>query len=239
MSAAVEERTRSEHFKTELITNVSHDLKTPLTSIVNYTALLKAEQEKEQPDETKMREYTEILERQSAKLRKLTEDLVEASKASTGNLKCEPVLLDVGELITQAAGEYAERFDAKKLEMIIREPEGAVNIMADSRHMWRIFDNLLGNIAKYALEGTRVYISLYAQEGRATAIFRNTSKYELKLDPAELSERFVRGDASRHTDGSGLGLSIAKSLAELQGGTLDVVTDGDLFKVILTFPLAK
>lgn len=239
MSAAVEERTRSEHFKTELITNVSHDLKTPLTSIVNYTALLKAEQEKEQPDETKMREYTEILERQSAKLRKLTEDLVEASKASTGNLKCEPVLLDVGELITQAAGEYAERFDEKKLEMIIREPDGTVNVMADGRHMWRIFDNLLGNIAKYALEGTRVYISLYAQESRATAIFRNTSKYELKLDSAELSERFVRGDASRHTDGSGLGLSIAKSLAELQGGTLDVVTDGDLFKVILTFPLAK
>lgn len=239
MSLAVEERTKSERFKTELITNVSHDLKTPLTSIVNYTSLLKAEEEKDEPSAEKLREYTEILERQASKLKKLTEDLVEASKASTGNLKSEPMPLELGELITQAAGEYSERFEAKRLEPMIRKPDTPVYIMADGRHMWRIFDNLLGNIAKYALEGTRVYITLSAQEGRASAIFRNTSKYEPAASGADLSERFVRGDASRHTDGSGLGLSIAKSLTELQGGTLDILTDGDLFKVVLSFGVTE
>ncbi len=235
MYAALDERMRSERFKTELITNVSHDLKTPLTSIVNYVDLLKSERTSEAPDEEKITEYVEVLERQSERLRKLTSDLVEASKASTGNLECEPSRIELGEMISQASGEYAERLSSLGLELIVRISEEQMSIIADGKHLWRIFDNLMNNIAKYSLHGTRVYIDAYVSGDMAYIIFRNTSRYELNVSPDELTERFVRGDASRHSEGSGLGLSIAKSLAELNGGRLDIFVDGDLFKVVLGF----
>lgn len=239
MSVALEARLKSERFKTELITNVSHDLKTPLTSIVNYVDLIKTERALDVPDEGKISEYIDVLDRQSERLRKLTEDLVEASKAQTGNLEVNPAPIELGEMIAQTQGEYAEKLGALGLELIVRRPENAVGIMADGKHIWRIFDNLMNNIGKYALEGTRVYIDVSQHEGRAYVIFRNTSKYELNISPDELTERFVRGDSSRHTQGSGLGLSIARSLAELNGGKLEIFIDGDLFKVVVSFEVNK
>ena len=231
MNKAVNERMRSEHFRTELITNVSHDIKTPLTSIINYVDLL----EKEEIDNEKAREYLEVLSRQSARLKKLIDDLIEASKASTGNLNVSLERCELGVLIDQCAGEYAEKLKAAGLELVVTKPEEPVTIMADGRHMWRVFDNLLNNVCKYAMAGTRVYINLDKEAGRATVTFRNISARQLNISGEELMERFVRGDSSRNTEGSGLGLSIARSLVQLQKGELELTVDGDLFKVTLKF----
>ena len=229
---AVEERMRSERLKTELITNVSHDLKTPLTSIINYASLIG----NENLETGKVKEYAEVLLRQAGRLKKLLEDLVEASKATTGNLEVNLAPCEIGVMLSQAAGEYEQRFGEKRLELIIKQPMEAVRIQADGRHLWRIFDNLLSNVYKYAQENTRVYVNVEIKENHVEIIFRNMSKYALDVSPQELEERFVRGDKSRHMEGNGLGLSIAGSLAQLQGGSMQVVTDGDLFKVILSFP---
>jgi len=235
MTKAVEERLKSERFKTELITNVSHDIKTPLTSIINYVDLIK----KENIESEKLKEYIDVLDRQSSRLKKLTEDLVEASKASTGNLAVNMVPTEIGVLFTQAVGEYEERIKNSGLELILEEPEEDIFIMADGRLLWRVFDNLLSNVCKYAQPGTRVYLNLEKINGQAVIIFRNISKYALNITSDELLERFVRGDRSRHTEGSGLGLSIAKSLTELQKGNLDLYIDGDLFKVVLKFDISN
>ena len=232
LNAAVEERMRSERFRTELITNVSHDIKTPLTSIINYVDLL----EKEEPKNERQREYLEVLSRQSARLKKLIDDLIEASKASTGNLPVELERCELGVLLDQCAGEYSERLQQAELELLLSKPETPVTVLADGRHMWRIFDNLLGNIVKYAQPGTRVYLDLTAAAGMATVTFRNISRSRLNISGEELMERFVRGDSSRSTEGSGLGLSIAQSLTRLQKGEMDLTVDGDLFKVTLRFP---
>ena len=231
MSHAVDERMKSEHFKTELITNVSHDIKTPLTSIINYVDLIK----KEQPQDEKISEYIAVLERQSARLKKLIEDLVEASKASTGNISIDMAPCEVGVLLEQAVGEYQQRLINSKIEPVLTVPPKPIKIMADGRRLWRVFDNLLCNVCKYAQPGTRLYLTLEQSGNQARIIFRNISHTELNISGDELLERFVRGDSSRNTEGSGLGLSIAQSLVELQKGKLDLVVDGDLFKVILTF----
>ncbi len=232
LNEAVEQRMKSERFRTELITNVSHDIKTPLTSIVNYVDLL----QKEEPKTEKQQEYLEVLSRQSAKLKKLIEDLIEASKASTGNLSVNLQPCDLSVLLDQTAGEYGEKLEKAGLELVLQKPESPVTVMADGRHLWRVFDNLLNNIVKYTMPGTRVYLSLQAQEGEARVTFRNISREPLNLSASELTERFVQGDASRHTDGNGLGLAIAMSLMKLQKGDLDIEVDGDLFKVTLRFP---
>ena len=231
MNKAVNARMKSEHFKTELITNVSHDIKTPLTSIINYVDLL----EKEEIDNEKAKEYIQVLSRQSARLKKLIDDLIEASKASTGNLNVNMERCELGVLIDQSAGEYAEKLKAAGLELVITKPEEPVVIMADGRHMWRVFDNLLNNVCKYAMAGTRVYLNLDKAAGKATVTFRNISASQLNISGEELMERFVRGDSSRNTEGSGLGLSIARSLVQLQNGELELTVDGDLFKVVLRF----
>lgn len=231
ISRAVAERMRSEHLKTELITNVSHDLKTPLTSIINYADLIC----QEETDNPRIKEYSEVLLRQSGRLKKLLEDLVEASKATTGNLEVNLAPCEVGVLLTQAVGEYQQRMEEKGLELKASQPEAPVRILADGRHLWRVFENLLNNICKYAQENSRVYLSVEQREDKVYVIFRNMSKYALDISPEELEERFVRGDKSRHMEGNGLGLSIAKSLTELQNGSLSIVIDGDLFKVTLSF----
>lgn len=232
MAKAVAERMKSEHLKTELISNVSHDLKTPLTSIINYSDLLGQTAEPE-----KVKEYSEVLHRQSVRLKKLLDDLLEVSKASTGNLSTDPAPCDVKVLITQTTGEYEQRFTERNLELIRQEPEEDVHIMADNRHLFRIFDNLLGNICKYAQPGSRVYLNVEREEKKVRIVFRNMSEYPLNVNGEELMERFVRGDRSRHKEGNGLGLSIAMSLAQLQGGSLQIITDGDLFKAVLEFPV--
>ena len=231
ISRAVEERLRSERMKTELITNVSHDIKTPLTSIVSYVDLLS----REEIDNEQAKEYIEVLRRQSARLKKLTDDLVEASKASSGALGVMIEDCSLSVMLEQTAGEYGEKLAQKELELVLRKPEKEVMARADARHTQRIFDNLMSNILKYALPGTRVYLELKEGENGPAVIFRNTSRSEIVQSPEELTERFVRGDASRSSEGSGLGLSIARSLAELQGGSLAVTVDGDLFKVTLGF----
>lgn len=249
ISAAVEQRMKSEHLKTELITNVSHDIKTPLTSIINYADLIGKEvsgdvkdtgdgagTETAQEREQHISEYAEVLLRQSQKLKKLLDDLLEASKATTGNLEVHPEVCDVSVLLSQAVGEYEQRFSEKKLETIVKQPEETVKVMADGRHLWRLFDNLLNNIYKYAQAGSRVYLNVEHDGQNANIIFRNMSAYPLEMSPEELEERFTRGDRSRHMEGNGLGLSIAKSLTELQKGDMEIVTDGDLFKVVITLP---
>ncbi len=230
LNIAVEQRMRSERLKTELITNVSHDIKTPLTSIINYVDLLKKE-----PLEGKAREYANTLERHANRLKKLTEDLVEASKAATGNIKAELVPMNFCELIRQAVGEYSERLEKAAIEPVVSLPEGPRYILADGRLIWRVIENLLSNAAKYAQPGTRLYIAL-PEKGRSVVLeMKNISRDRLNIHADELMERFVRADSSRHTEGSGLGLNIARSLAELQGGKLSIEIDGDLFKVSLTF----
>lgn len=249
ISAAVEQRMKSEHLKTELITNVSHDIKTPLTSIINYADLIGKEvsgdvkdtgdgagTETAQEREQHISEYAEVLLRQSQKLKKLLDDLLEASKATTGNLEVHPEVCDVSVLLSQAVGEYEQRFSEKKLETIVKQPEETVKVMADGRHLWRVFDNLLNNIYKYAQAGSRVYLNVEHDGQNANIIFRNMSAYPLEMSPEELEERFTRGDRSRHMEGNGLGLFIAKSLTELQKGDMEIVTDGDLFKVVITLP---
>lgn len=231
MTRAVDERMKSERFKTELITNVSHDLKTPLTSIVSYVDLLK----KEDIDNERAKEYIEVLDRQSQRLKKLTTDLVDASKASSGALAVNFEQVDLGEMVRQSAGEYAGRFAAAGLEPVATVPEGEWVVRADGRLLWRVLDNLLSNAVKYAMPGTRVYLTVDAQEGKTVLAVKNISRDALNIPAEELLERFVRGDASRSTDGSGLGLSIAQSLMELMGGKLRLTLDGDLFKAELIF----
>ena len=232
MTRAVNERMKSEQFKTELITNVSHDLKTPLTSIVSYIDLLK----KEPIDNERAREYIDVIDRQSQRLKKLTTDLVDASKASSGalNVSCEPV--DLCELLRQCAGEYAERFAAAGLTPVPSLPEREIIVSADGRLLWRVLDNLLTNAVKYSLPGTRVYLEVECRDGGKTVSLKNISREPLNIPAEELMERFVRGDESRSSEGSGLGLSIARSLMELMGGELRLTLDGDLFKAELIFP---
>ncbi len=232
IQAAVEDQMKSERMKTELITNVSHDIKTPLTSIVNYVDLLK----KQEMPTQEAKEYLEVLDRQSAKLKKLTEDLVEAAKATTGTTTVNFQRTDVNVLLTQSAGEYQEKLQSKALQLMLTPAPGNPAISADGRLLWRIFENLLSNIYKYALPGTRVYLTCTEEDDKVAITFRNISETPLNISADELMERFVRGDASRHTEGSGLGLSIAKSLTQLQYGTFDIAIDGDLFKATLTFP---
>ncbi|MBR0160528.1 MAG: HAMP domain-containing histidine kinase [Oscillospiraceae bacterium] len=232
LSRAVDERMRSERLRTELITNVSHDIKTPLTSIINYVDLLS----REELPEGNAAEYVEVLKRQSARLKKLTDDLVEASKASTGNLPVTLEQLDLGVLTDQIQGEYGERLAEKKLELIITKPEKPVHVQADPRHLWRVLDNLMTNILKYAMPGTRVYYTLECENNRPKLCLRNISAEALNVRPEELTERFVRGDSARSTEGSGLGLAIASSLCKLQNIEMSLSIDGDLFKVSLLFP---
>ncbi len=231
ITRAVNERMKSERFKTELITNVSHDIKTPLTSIINYVDLL----EKEELENANAKEYLEVLDRQSARLKKLIEDLMEASKASTGNLAVQMECCEAGVFMVQTIGEFGEKTEELGLDLIISEPEEPLYIMVDGRHFWRIIDNLMNNVCKYAQPQTRVYINLEAREDSVVITLRNTSKYPLNISSEELLERFVRGDSSRNTEGHGLGLNIAQNLTELMGGRFELVVDGDLFKVILTF----
>ena len=233
MQKAVQQQLKSERFRTDLITNVSHDIKTPLTSIVNYVDLLK----KEDVQPEKAKEYIAVLDRQSARLKKLTEDLVEASKASSGTLPVHLEAVDVNVLLSQVSGEYQSRFELCKLEPIVKLSSEDPQILADGKLLWRVFDNLLSNICKYAMPGTRVYFTSEVQDGRVSISFKNISNYPLDITADELLERFVRGDSSRSTEGSGLGLSIAQSLTGLQKGTFDLVVDGDLFKANLSFPL--
>ena len=231
MSIAVEQKLKSERLKTELITNVSHDIKTPLTSIVNYVDLLQREHTPEQE-----REYLAVLDRQAHKLKKLTVDLVEMSKASTGNIPCHIARRSVRELIDQTVGEYAEKLSAARLEPVVTLPDEELYCLCDGALMWRVLDNLLSNACKYACAGTRLYVAA-RREGETVAFsFKNISRDALNVDPDELMERFVRGDSSRTTEGSGLGLNIAKSLVELQKGTFSIAIDGDLFKVGFILP---
>lgn len=236
---AVADQIKSEHLKTELITNVSHDIKTPLTSIINYADLIG----RDPLDSDKTMEYAQVLYRQSTRLKKLIEDLMEVSKAATGNLEVYLERCQAGVLLSQAMGEFEQRLQERGIDLIVKQCQEPVWIMADTRMLWRILDNLMTNICKYAQSETRVYLllettSLKTQEEQAVLTFKNISSQPLDMDASELMERFVRGDKSRHTEGSGLGLAIAKNLTELQGGSMQLVTDGDLFKVILTFPIA-
>ena len=233
MAAAVEQRMKSERLKTELITNVSHDIKTPLTSIINYVDLLERPHTPEEGAE-----YLEVLERQSKRLKKLTEDLVEASKASTGNMSVTLAPTSTLEIINQSLAEYGQRMEAGKLSVLINVPEPAPAVRADGRLLWRVMDNLFNNVVKYAMPETRVYVDVRTSEGNAVISVKNISRAALNVSAGELMERFVRGDASRSTEGSGLGLSIAKSLTELQHGQFSISTDGDLFKAEVTLPLA-
>ena len=233
LEQAVQEQMKAEHLKTELITNVSHDIKTPLTSIVNYVDLLK----KEDMPSPAAREYIAVLDRQSHRLKKLTEDLVEASKASSGALNVELQPTDVNVLLSQIEGEYQERLAACHLTLVTQPPAPGTMIQADSRLLSRVMDNLVSNVCKYALENTRVYVTAAVRDGQAVISFKNVSRDELNISPDELMERFVRGDASRHSEGSGLGLSIARSLVQLQGGTFALSIDADLFRADIVFPL--
>lgn len=228
ISVAVNERLKSERMQTELITNVTHDIKTPLTSIISYVDLLS----KEELNNEKADEYVEVLTRQSERLKKLIEDLIEASKATTGNLKVEMSDVDVKVLLEQSLAEFSEKLEAKGLKTVVNYKTEDTVVSADGKHLWRVFDNLINNICKYAQENSRVYIDV--ERGESLKVyFKNISKDELNISGDELMERFVRGDKSRNTEGNGLGLSIAKSLMKLQGGDLDITIDGDLFKVVI------
>ena len=232
---AVQERMKSERMKAELITNVSHDIKTPLTSIINYVDLLKQENIQDE----KAREYIEILENKSQRLKKLTEDLVEASKVSTGNIAMKLEKINIVELIKQATGEFEDKFKKRELEPIINSNQNEINIMADSKYMYRIIENLYSNISKYALENSRVYVDIKVHKTEPVPNvqieIKNISKDRLNISADELMQRFVRGDKSRTSEGSGLGISIAQNLTELQQGIFELKLDGDLFKVKLTF----
>ena len=234
LAKEVAQRMKSERLKTELITNVSHDIKTPLTSIINYVDLLqKAKTEEERA------EYLAVLDRQSHRLKKLTEDLVEASKASTGNMNVNLEPTNTQEIINQSFGEYSAKLEAGRLNTVISIPEPVPVVMADGRLLWRVIDNLFNNVVKYALPETRVYVDVRVEGSDAVISMKNISRAALNVSVDELLERFVRGDASRTTEGSGLGLNIAKSLTELQHGTFSINTDGDLFKAEIRLPLAQ
>lgn len=231
LQAAVKERMKSERLKADLITNVSHDIKTPLTSIINYVDLLK----RENIQDPKAKGYIDILDAKSQRLKQLTEDLVEASKVSSGNVKLEFVTLNLNELVQQMNGEIDERFAKRNLSIVTKLPRESLRISADGRRIWRVLENLYGNVAKYAMPGTRVYVETGKREGKVFFTIKNVSEYPLNIDANELTERFIRGDVSRSTEGSGLGLSIAQNLTRLQHGDFQIYLDGDLFKVTLVF----
>ena len=231
LDAAVENSLKKERMQTELITNVSHDLKTPLTSIINYVDLMK----RENPTDPKIKEYLRILDEKSQRLKVLTEDVVEASKASTGNIKLEMNDIDFVEMVQQVIGEFEEKFQEKNLTMMVHFTDEPSIIYADGQRMWRVLENVFGNVVKYAMEGTRVYAEISNRNKKVTFSLKNISAQPLNISADELTERFIRGDVARNTEGSGLGLSIAKSLTELQGGEFKLYLDGDLFKVMITF----
>jgi len=235
MQKAVDEKMKSERFKTELITNVSHDLKTPLTSIINYVDLIK----KEDVENETVVNYIDVLDRQSSRLKKLIEDLIEASKASTGNIQVNFAPCDAGILLSQAVAEYYEKAENAHLEFIVNADDSSHFILADNRLLWRVYDNLLSNICKYAFPGTRVYLSVRTVGDSVVTVFKNISRAKLNISSDELMERFVRGDSSRNTEGSGLGLSIVRSLTTLQHGAFDVSIDGDMYTASVTFGLLK
>jgi signal transduction histidine kinase len=231
---AVNTSMKDEKLKADLITNVSHDIKTPLTSIINYVDLIK----REDIDNERVNEYVDILDRKSQKLKQLTEDLVEASKISSGNISIQLSKINFVELVNQTIGEFYEKLEKNDLQVIFKPQMQNMQIYADARHLWRVIENLLNNVCKYALEGTRVYIDMQERkEIDKMVVFsiKNISAKELNVDADELTERFIRGDESRATEGSGLGLSIAKNLTLAQNGTFDIRLDGDLFKVIIKF----
>ena len=228
---ALAERTKSERMKTELITNVSHDIKTPITSIINYVDLLG----KENIESEKVNEYLEVLNRQSLRLKKLVEDIIEAAKITTGNINLNMEEVDAKVLLDQSIGEFAERLKEKQIEVVVSSSEEKMMLLADNRYLWRVFDNIMSNIVKYAKADTRAYVDLKKEDDKLRFIFRNTSREQLNITPDELMERFVRGDKSRYTDGNGLGLSIASSLTKAMGGSMNLTIDGDFFKVILEF----
>jgi len=236
---AVNTSMKDEKLKADLITNVSHDIKTPLTSIINYVDLIK----REDIQNERVKEYIGILDSKSQKLKQLTEDLVEASKISSGNISIELTKINFVELVNQTIGEFFEKFEMNHLQIIFKSQEQSMMIMADARHLWRVIENLLNNVCKYALSGTRVYLEMHSEmrEDKEKVVFsvKNISASELNVDANELTERFIRGDVSRTTEGSGLGLSIARNLTVAQSGVFEIKLDGDLFKVILTFDAAK
>lgn len=231
LDAAVENSLKKERMQTELITNVSHDLKTPLTSIINYVDLLK----RENISDKKIQEYLRVLDEKSQRLKVLTEDVVEASKASTGNIKFEMADVDFVEMVQQVIGEFEEKFQEKNLVMMVHFSDEPSVIYADGQRMWRVLENIFGNVVKYAMEGTRVYAEVSNKNNKVIFSLKNISAQPLNFSADELTERFIRGDVSRNTEGSGLGLSIAKSLTELQGGEFKLYLDGDLFKIMISF----
>jgi Signal transduction histidine kinase len=229
---AVKTSMKDEQMKTDLITNVSHDIKTPLTSIINYVDLLKRLKIEQEPAKS----YIGILDNKAQRLKQLTDDLVEASKISSGNIVLNLEKLNLTELINQSLGEFSEKLEEQRLHVVFDNDSAPAFIYADSRRMWRVVENLFNNICKYAMEGTRVYVDLMAENGRITVSVKNISEQQMNIRPEELTERFIRGDTSRSTEGSGLGLSIAQSLVQVQGGTFQIHLDGDLFKVVIEFP---
>lgn len=232
---AINEKMKSERLKTELITNVSHDIKTPLTSIINYVDLLKKENIKNE----KAQEYIEILDSKSQRLKKLTDDLVEASKASSGNIKLNMEKLEVNELIKQISAEFEDKYKVNGLEEIVTYANEPAYINADSRYMYRVLENMYSNVSKYAMKNTRVYTDILKKNGKIIIQIKNISSQKLNISVDELMQRFVRGDSSRSTEGSGLGLSIANSLTDLQGGEFNIYLDGDLFKITIAFDELK
>lgn len=232
LNRAVDEAMRNERLKTDLITNVSHDIKTPLTSIINYVDILK----RSNIADEKIRGYLDILEAKAQRLKTLTEDVVEASKVSSGNITLEYMDMDLRELIQQTEGELAEKFAARRLTVVLNMPEEPAVIHVDGRRMWRVLENIFGNAAKYAMPGTRVYADLTLNDSQVMFSLKNVSEQQLNFSADELTERFIRGDISRSTEGSGLGLSIAKSLTTMQGGEFELYLDGDLFRVNIRFP---
>jgi len=235
LQTALDDRVRSERMKADLITNVSHDIKTPLTSIINYVDLIK----REHPEDPKIQEYLSVLDQKSQHLKTLTEDLVEASKASTGNIILDKSDIDFVELVEQTNGEFEEKFSSRGLDLLAELPGEPILIRADGQHLWRVLENLYSNACKYAAEKSRVYVNMVKKDDRVSFTIKNVSEHELNISPEELTERFVRGDSSRTTEGSGLGLSIAKSLTELMGGTFDLSIDGDLFKATVSFSVLQ
>ena len=238
LKAAVENEMKSERMKAELITNVSHDIKTPLTSIINYVDILK----RHDIEDDEVRSYVEILDRKSARLKQLVDDLVESSKISSGNITLDMHSIDLRQMIQQMNGEFREKFEERNLSLVCTLPEEPMMIQADGARLCRVIENLYSNAAKYSMPGSRVYVEGIIQpdangaDPKVVFTIRNISEHALNISAEELTERFVRGDLSRNTEGSGLGLEIARNLTIMQGGTFDIILDGDLFKVVIGFP---
>ncbi len=235
LKKAISEQVKSERMKADLITNVSHDLKTPLTNIVSYIGLIR----KENPTQPKILEHIQTIENSAQRLKNLTDDLLEASRAASGTIKLEIGDIDIVSLVKQTNGEFEEKYEERKLEIVSDLPKENLIIQADGRRLWRVLENLYNNAYKYALAESRVYVSMVKKEEQVIFTIKNISQAALNIKPEELTERFVRGDVSRSTAGHGLGLSIARSLTELQNGKFEISIDGDLFKATLIFPLSK